>query len=157
MIGAFYLFRYSLGISRKHQPFYGTANSQKAMWSLNARIGMWTRPLFTAGKGGPDLDFHLFGGFLKWVLNWLFIVYGCFISTSAMKNRAFFQFSPRRDLRLRHFSGYLFVISRKKVSTIFITQPLNFIGAVIVCGCFISTAGENTVFFPSFPLGGIHG
>ena len=44
---------------------------------------------------------------------WLFHLH------SALKNRAFFQFSPWRDPRLRHFSGYPFGASRKKASIIF--------------------------------------
>ena len=44
---------------------------------------------------------------------WLFHLH------STLKNRAFFQFSPRRDPRLRYFSGYPFGVSRKKASTIF--------------------------------------
>ena len=37
----------------------------------------------------------------------------------AVKNTAFFQFSPRRDPRLRPFSGYPFGVSREKASNIF--------------------------------------
>ena len=44
---------------------------------------------------------------------WLFHLH------SPVKNIAFFQFSSRRDLRLRHFFGYPFGVSRKKVSTVF--------------------------------------
>ena len=39
------------------------------------------------------------------------------------KYSLFLRFSPRRDPLLRHFSGYPFGVSRKKTSTIFITQP----------------------------------
>ena len=51
------------------------------------------------------------------------IVCGCFISTVRWKYSLFLRFSPWRDPRLRHFSGYPFGVSRKKTSTIFITQP----------------------------------
>ena len=52
---------------------------------------------------------------------WLFHLH------SAMKNRAFFKFSPWRAPRLRHFSGYPFGVSRKKASTIFYNTAKNFI------------------------------
>ena len=51
-------------------------------------------------------------------------VCGCFISTVRWKIEPFFPFSPWRDTRLRHFAGNPFGASRKKASTIFITQPL---------------------------------
>ena len=44
---------------------------------------------------------------------WLFHLH------STVKNRVFFQFSPRRDPRLRYFAGYAFGVSMKKASTIF--------------------------------------
>ena len=44
---------------------------------------------------------------------WLFHLY------SAVKIQLFFQFSPWREPRLRHFAGYPFGASRKKASTIF--------------------------------------
>ena len=44
---------------------------------------------------------------------------GCFISTVRWKIQPFFQFSPWRDPRLRHFSGYPFEISRNQTPTIF--------------------------------------
>ncbi|WP_337430812.1 hypothetical protein [Bilophila sp.] len=50
---------------------------------------------------------------------WLFHLH------SAVKNRAFFQFSPWRDPRLRHFSGYPFGVSRKKHQPFSITQPID--------------------------------
>ena len=49
---------------------------------------------------------------------WLFHLH------SAVEMQPFFPFSPWRDIRLRHFPGYPFGASRKKASTIFITQPL---------------------------------
>ena len=48
---------------------------------------------------------------------WLFHLH------SAMKIRPFLRFSPWRDPRPRHFSGYPFGVSRKKASAIFRTQP----------------------------------
>ena len=47
------------------------------------------------------------------------IVYGCFISTVRWKYSLFLRFSPWRDPRPRHFSGYPFGASRKKASTVF--------------------------------------
>ena len=41
------------------------------------------------------------------------------------KYSLFLQFSPWRNLWLRHFSGYSFETSRKKASTIFRTQPIH--------------------------------
>ena len=48
---------------------------------------------------------------------WLFHLH------SAMKIRPFLRFSPWREPRPRHFSGYPFGSSRKKASAIFRTQP----------------------------------
>ena len=62
---------------------------------------------------------------------WLFHLH------SAVKNTTFFQFSPWRAPQLRHFSAYSFGVSRKKASTIFITQPIS-LGSVITYGCFMS-------------------
>ena len=50
------------------------------------------------------------------------IVCGCFISTVRWKIQPFFQFSPWRDPRLRHFSGYPFGTSRKKQQPFSITR-----------------------------------
>ena len=52
------------------------------------------------------------------------IVCGCFISTVRWKYSLFLRFSPWRDPRLRHFSGYPFGTSRKKASTIFYNTAL---------------------------------
>ena len=41
------------------------------------------------------------------------------------KYSLFLQFSPWRNLWLRHFAGYSFETSRKKASTIFRTQPIH--------------------------------
>ena len=57
-------------------------------------------------------DSSIFSGRLCYSL-WLFHLH------SAMKIQPFFRFSPWRDPRLRHFSGYPFGVSRKKASTIF--------------------------------------
>ena len=48
---------------------------------------------------------------------WLFHLH------SAVKIRPFFRFSPWQAPRPRHFAGYPFGASRKKASTISITQP----------------------------------
>ena len=157
-MGHFICFVIPLEFQESINRFMAQPTAKKPCGALMRVLGCEPALFLQREKEAPILRFSPFRWFPKMSFELaLFIVYGCFISTSAVKNRAFFQFSPRRDLRLRHFSGYLFVTTREKVSTIFITQPLNFIGAVIVCGCFISTAGENTVFFPSFPLGGSHG
>ena len=50
---------------------------------------------------------------------------GVFHLHSAVKNIAFFQFSPWRDPRPRHFSGYPFGVSRKKHQPFSITQPID--------------------------------
>ena len=60
------------------------------------------------------------------------IACGCFISTVRWKIQPFFQFSPWRNPRLRHFSGYPFGTSRKKTSIFFyntailLVTPLEF-------------------------------
>ncbi len=62
---------------------------------------------------------------------WLFHLH------SVVKIQPFFQFSPWRDPRLRHFSGYPFEVSRKKASAIFYNTAygkglmLYFFGCVI--------------------------
>ena len=74
----------------------------------------------------PSMDSMLrsfYGSFL-WNFKKALIVCGCFIYTIQWKIQPFFPFSPWRDTRLRHFAGYPFGASRKKASTIFITQPL---------------------------------
>ena len=59
----------------------------------------------------------------SYFLRALFIVCGCFISTVRWKYSLFLRFSPWRDPRLRHFSGYPFGTSRKKHQPFSITQP----------------------------------
>ena len=56
-------------------------------------------------------------------------VCGCFISTVRWKYSLFLRFSPWRDPRLRHFSGYPFGTSRKKASTLFYDTA--YLGAVL--------------------------
>ena len=51
------------------------------------------------------------------------IACGCSISTVRSKYSLFLLFSPWRDPRLRHFSGYPFGASRKKHQPFSITQP----------------------------------
>ena len=70
-------------------------------------------------------------GLHGWAFYWLFLwnfkgsvmAYGCFISTVRRTIRPFFQFSPWRDPRLRHFAGYPFRASRKKHQPFSTTQP----------------------------------
>ena len=68
-------------------------------------------------------------GAFYWLFLWNFkssvMVYGCFISTVRWTIRPFFQFSPWRDPRLRHFAGYPFGTSRKKASTIFYNTAIS--------------------------------
>ena len=92
-------------------------------------------------------------GAFYWLFLWNFkgsvMVYGCFISTVRWKIRPFFQFSPWRDPRLRHFAGYPFGTSRKKASTIFYNTAISK-GSVIAHGCFVSSICWRYITFFQF-------
>ena len=65
------------------------------------------------------------------------------------KYSLFLRFSPWRDPRLRHFSGYPFGTSRKKASTIFYNTAISK-GSVIVHGCFVSAIYWKYMLFLQF-------
>ena len=70
------------------------------------------------------------------------IVCGRFISTVWWKYSLFLRFSPWRELRPRHFTGYPFGASRKKASTIFYNTAFQY----IISACNLHGKASNSPF-----------
>ena len=100
-----------------HRPFAMTKPFQKALsWNV----------VVSSPRHSENNTFTLiFRWWALWLGNFIgsIIACGCFISTERWKIQPFFQFSPWRDPRLRHLSGYPFGTSRKKHQLFSITQP----------------------------------
>ena len=112
---------------RKARPAVGRHPALIHMRACCTRLGhpflLPLRPFWCGGIPQAG-DVRLFDGSRKTyfefhIVKGSVIVCGCFISTERWKIQPFFQFSPWRDPRLRHLSGYPFGTSRKKASTIF--------------------------------------
>ena len=95
----------------------------------------WWPPQFQPIRTGKtDPDTRYFNGSV--------IVCGYFVSTVWWKYSLFLRFSPWREPRPRHFSGYPFGASRKRTSTIFYNTAFQY----IISACNLHGKAFNSPF-----------